>query len=462
MKQFQVIVIGGGSAGYAGARTFFDEGQRRIAIVDGANTLGGLCILRGCMPSKTLLYSAETLHLAGQGDVFGFDQVKLKPDMTLMQQRKKEIISDFAQYRTQQLEDDRFSLYRSGARFLDESTIELTDGRKLKADHFLIATGSKIAMPPIPGLNKVGFKTSDDVLELEEVPDETIVLGGGIVACELAQFLNRIGTKVTLLQRSENILREFPQNSSVCVREKFAKEGMVVKTGVTMEGLKQINEQTIRVNYLHGGKKETLETKFLFHALGRKPSTDGLNLEEIGVELESSGHVRTNAFQQSSIPHIYAAGDCAGPHEIVHVAIRQGETAAMHALGKSPKAIAYDSLLGVVFTDPQVATVGLLPNELEKRGIEFLSSDYPFDDHGKSILMEAKYGYVAVHAEKSTGVVMGAECVGKDAGELIHALSIAVFLKATVHQLAKADWYHPTLSEIWTYPIEDLAEKIVL
>ena len=156
----------------------------------------------------------------------------------------------------------------------------------------------------------------------------------------------------------ENILREFPQNSSVCVREKFAKEGMVVKTGVTMEGLKQINEQTIRVNYLHGGKKETLETKFLFHALGRKPSTDGLNLEEIGVELESSGHVRTNAFQQSSIPHIYAAGDCAGPHEIVHVAIRQGETAAMHALGKSPKAIAYDSLLGVVFTDPQVATVG--------------------------------------------------------------------------------------------------------
>ena len=180
----------------------------------------------------------------------------------------------------------------------------------------------------------------------------------------------------------------------------------------------------------------------------------------LGIEFEKSGHIKTNSFQQSSIPHIYAAGDCAGPHEIVHIAIRQGETAAYHALGKSPSALSYDHLLGVVFTDPQVATVGLLPTELEKRGIDFLSADYPFDDHGKSILMEAKYGYVAVHAEKNTGVVLGAECVGKDAGELIHALSLAVSLKATVLQLAKADWYHPTLSEIWTYPIEDLAEEI--
>ena len=225
--------------------------------------------------------------------------------------------------------------------------------------------------------------------------------------------------------------------------------------------MEQINEQTIRIDFRHDGKKESLETTFLFHALGRTPSTDGLNLQAVGVEHETSGHVRANAFQQSSLPHIYSAGDCAGPHEIVHVAIRQGETAAAHALGQSPEPISYDHLLGVVFTDPQFATVGLLPAELEKRGIEFLSADYPFDDHGKSILMEAKHGYVAVHADKKTGVVRGAECVGKDAGELIQSLSVAVSLQATVHQLARADWYHPTLSEIWTYPIEDLAEEMI-
>ena len=458
-NRYDFIVIGGGSAGYAAARTAKELGAR-VAVVDFADELGGLCILRGCMPSKTLIYSAEVLHLAQQGKVFGFEDQKPRADLAAMQQRKKEIIAEFADYRSGQLQDGRFSLFRSKAKFLDAHNLELTDGKRLHADHFILATGSQIAMPPVPGLDQVTFKTSDDVLELSEIPEEVVVLGGGIVACELAQFLNRVGSKVTLLQRSDRILKDFPQQASLCVRGKFEKESMIVKTGVSIEELKQINEQTIRIDFLHDGKKEGLETTFLFHALGRTPSTDGLNLEAIGVELETSGHVRANAFQQSSLPHIYAAGDCAGPHEIVHVAIRQGETAAAHALGQSPEPISYDHLLGVVFTDPQVATVGLLPAELRKRGIEFLSADYPFDDHGKSILMEAKLGYVAVHADKNSGVVLGAECVGKDAGELIQAFSVAVSLQATVHQLAKADWYHPTLSEIWTYPIEDLAEEI--
>lgn len=461
IQKFDLIVIGGGSAGYAAARTYNDGGGK-VAVIDNGEELGGLCILRGCMPSKTLLYAAETLHLAKQGKTFGFEQVKLKPDMMAMQQRKKEIISEFAQYRTEQLEDGRFSLYRSHAKFLNDSIIELSDGKQLTSSHFMISTGSKIAMPPIPGLEKVAFCTSDDVLALEEVPDETVVLGGGIVACELAQFLNRVGSKVTLLQRSNRILKDFPEKASFCIHEKFELEGIQIKTGVTVESLREVNEGLIEVKYLHEGISHAQETGFLFHALGRSPLVEKFNLDKVGVKIKASGHILTNSVQQTSVPHIYAAGDCAGPHEIVHIAIRQGETAALHALGKSPHPIVYDKLLGVVFTDPQVATVGLQPEELQKRGIDFLSADYPFDDHGKSILMEAKHGYVAVHAEKNTGVVLGAECVGKDAGELIHSLSVAVSLQATVQQLAQADWYHPTLSEIWTYPIEDLAEEISL
>ena len=456
---FDFIVIGGGSAGYAAARTFHGDGYK-VAVVDGSTELSGLCILQGCMPSKTLIYSAEVFHLAKQGSVFGFENLDPKADMSIMHARKKEIIAEFANYRKGQLEDGRFSLFRSRAKFLDENTIKLENGSTLESDKILISTGSKISMPPVPGLDRVSFKTSDDVLDLSEVPEEVVVLGGGIVACELAQFLSRVGTRVTLLQRSNHILKEFPQAASTCIHQKFTDEGITVKTGVSIENLDQVDQETIRVNYLHDGEKNSHETKFLFHALGRSPAVDNLNLEDIGVELAKSGHIETNPFQQTSVSHIYAAGDCAGPHEIVHVAIRQGETAAMHALGQKPEPLCYDHLLGVVFTDPQVATVGLLPEELDKRGIEYLSADYPFDDHGKSILMEAKHGYVAVHADKTTGVVLGAECVGKDAGELIHTLSIAVSLKATVHQLAKADWYHPTLSEIWTYPIEDLAELI--
>ena len=456
---FDFIVIGGGSAGYAAARTFCEDGGK-VAVVDGGDELSGLCILRGCMPSKTLIYSAEVFHLSRQGQIFGFEESTLQADMAAMQNRKKDIISEFADYRKEQLQDGRFSLFRGKAKFTGENSVALEDGTILQANKFLISTGSKISMPPVPGLDRVSFKTSDDVLELSEVPEEVVVLGGGIVACELAQFLSRVGARVTILQRSNHVLKEFPQAASTCIHQKFTDEGITVKTGVLIENLDQVDEQTIRVDYLYNGEKNSNETKFLFHALGRTPAVDNLNLEGIGLDLGESGHIETNPFQQTSVPHIYAAGDCAGPHEIVHIAIRQGETAAMHALGQKPEQLCYDHLLGVVFTDPQVATVGLLPEELDKRGIEYLTADYPFDDHGKSILMEAKHGYVAVHADKATGVVLGAECVGKDAGELIHTLSIAVSLKATVHQLAKADWYHPTLSEIWTYPIEDLAELI--
>ncbi|MGB0355074.1 MAG: FAD-dependent oxidoreductase, partial [Opitutales bacterium] len=162
---FDFIVIGGGSAGYAAARTFCEDGGK-VAVVDGGDELSGLCILRGCMPSKTLIYSAETLHLARQGSVFGFDSIDLKADMPAMQKRKREIIAEFADYRKGQLEDGRFTLFRSKAKFLDENCVELDDGTILKADKYVISTGSKISMPPVPGLDRVSFKTSDDVLDL--------------------------------------------------------------------------------------------------------------------------------------------------------------------------------------------------------------------------------------------------------------------------------------------------------
>ena len=458
-KKFNLIVIGGGSAGYAAARTVHENGGS-VAVVDGGEQLSGLCILRGCMPSKTLIYSAEVLHLAKQGDVFGFEKTEIKADLPAIQKRKNAIISEFADYRKSQLEDGRFSLFRSQAKFVDQNSVELDDGMLITADKFVVSTGSTVSMPNISGLDRVSFKTSDDVLNLTEVPKEVVVLGGGIVACELAQFLNRVGSKVIILQRSNRILKDFSEKASSTIENKFKEEGIELKTGVSIKCLKQLENSKTRVDFDHNGESLSLETEFLFHALGRSPATEGLNLDQIGVEFQKSGHIKTNSFQQSSLSHIYAAGDCAGPHEIVHIAIRQGETAARHAMGKTTKAISYDHLLGVVFTDPQVASVGLLPKELDNRGIQYLSADYPFDDHGKSILMEAKHGYVAVHADRKTGVILGAECVGKDAGELIHTLSIAVSLKATVHQLAQADWYHPTLSEIWTYPIEDLAEEI--
>ena len=215
------------------------------------------------------------------------------------------------------------------------------------------------------------------------------------------------------------------------------------------------------VKFRHDGKLVTRRAAHLFNALGREPNTASLNLEAAGVKTRPNGQVIINRWQQTSAQHIYAAGDCSGPAEIVHIAIAQGELAARHAAKVKPlRPVDFSLLLNVVFTDPQLATIGLLERELDAKGRKYLRATYPFNDHGKSILMEANYGYVKVLAEPKRGRILGAEIVGKDAGELIHAFSVPLAMRATVHDMLRAPWFHPTLAEIITYPLEEIAEKL--
>ena len=458
MNHYDLIVLGGGSAGYAGARTAKELGKT-VAIVDGAQELGGLCILRGCMPSKTLIYSAEVLHLARNGHSFGLEIPEARADFSSLQARKKAIIREFQDYRAGQLEDGRFNLYRNFARFSGEKEVTLDNGTILTADKFLIATGSSVATPLVPGLAGLPVLTSDDILDLDRQLDSVLMLGGGIVACEMAQFLQRTGTRTTLIQRNPRILKSWSPEVSEALEGAFTEEGIRVFTGTQNLSLAKKGDG-YAASFEQDGQAITIEADQQVNALGRDPTTDQLNLPAANINLRPSGHIAASAVQQTSNPDIYAAGDCTGPHEIVHVAILQGECAVQHAFGEEPDPMNYDPLLLVIFTDPQAAVVGLKESQLQERSIPYLTESHPFNDHGKSILMEAKHGYVKAIAHKETGQLLGAECVGKDAGELIHAMSVAVSLEAKVQDLAKAQWYHPTLSEIWTYPLEDIADQV--
>ena len=457
---FDVAVIGGGSGGYAAARTAAGAGLKTV-VIEGGEEVGGLCILRGCMPTKALLYAAEVKHLAEHAETWGVKSGKVTFDFAKVMVRKNRMIKDFADFRVQQLNAGKFKFIRADARFLDAHTVKLSNGKTLTAKNFVIATGSRVSPSPLPQLDEVGFITSDDAVALKKLPKSLIILGGGAIACEFAQFFQRFGVKVTLIQRSERLLKEFDADAGKEIEKVFRRESMAVFTGTKLVDAERKGKLKM-VTFEQNGKTVSVAAEEILFALGRVPNTAALNLENAGVKTEQ-GRVIANTRMQTSAPHIFAAGDCTGPHEIVHIAIQQGETAVHNILKpRSPRRMDYRLLISVVFTDPQVATVGLTEKAAAARGIKFLAASYPFNDHGKSLIMEAKDGFVKLLANPKTGEIIGGSCVGPVGGELIHEIVAVMAKRMTVHELAAMPHYHPTLAEIWTYPAEELAEQIRL
>jgi pyruvate/2-oxoglutarate dehydrogenase complex dihydrolipoamide dehydrogenase (E3) component len=453
MEHFDTVVLGGGSAGYAAARTLA-AGGARTAVVDGAPELGGLCILRGCMPTKALLHAAELRQAIREAEHWGIQAGEVRIDTSRLFGRKDFLIRDFAGYRQGQLADGRFELLRATARFVAPHRLLLGDGRTVEADHFVLATGSVIAPPPIPGLAEAQPWTSDSALLDQPLPKSLIVFGGGAVALEFSQFFARLGTRVTVIQRGPHLMSDFDVDVADEVAKAFRREGIEVWTGTRVPEVSR-TEAGVTVRFEQAGLLREVVAAEVFHGLGRRPNTAKLGLELAGVELD--GHrIRTDAAQRTTVPHIFAAGDCCGPFEVVHLAIQQGEVAASNILGRD-RAMDYRLAMGVVFTEPQAAQVGLSERAALEAGRQFRKATYPFNDHGKSMILGAQEGFVKLITDAGTGEILGGACVGPQGGELIHEVAVAMSARMTAAQFAAVPHYHPTLAEIWTYPAEELA-----
>ncbi|HTA95801.1 MAG TPA: FAD-dependent oxidoreductase, partial [Verrucomicrobiae bacterium] len=235
---FDVAVIGGGSGGYAAARTVANAGLKTV-VIEGGEEVGGLCILRGCMPTKALLYAAEVKHLAEHAETWGVRAGKVSFDFAKVMARKSGQVKDFADFRVQQLNAGKFKFIRANAKFLDAHTLELDNGKELTAEKFVIATGSSVAPSPLSQLNEAGFITSDDALALKKLPKSLIILGGGAIACEFAQFFARFGVQVTLVQRSEHILKEFDADAGIEIEKVFRREGVQIFTNTKLVDAKR-------------------------------------------------------------------------------------------------------------------------------------------------------------------------------------------------------------------------------
>lgn len=456
-KAHDVIVIGGGSAGYAAARTARDAGAD-VAIVD-QGPLGGLCILRGCMPTKAILRSAEVAALLRRAKEFGLSPVSVLADLSAIMDRKDRLVREFADYRIEQLHDPKFTLYQSRAVF--QSPHEISIGsRVLSADSVILATGSKPSEMPIPGLAEVGYFTSDTILDLRTQPESLIVLGGGAVALEFGQFFARLGTKVTILQRGCTLLSGMDEDVGRALEAALIDEGIDVVTGAQL--LRVTHDAAgKRVWVMKDGQEQSYVGAEILQALGRRPNIEGLRLDLADVTVEG-GRIVIDAAMRTSQQHIYAVGDVNDLTPIVHLAIQQGEVAAYNATHADQPAKTIDHRLDaeVVFTDPQVAVLGLHEARAVADGIPYLTASYSFADHGKALCLGARHGFVKLLCAPQTGEILGAQIVGPEAGELIHELIAVMYYHGTAADLLRMPHYHPTLAEIVTYPAEAIVERL--
>jgi pyruvate/2-oxoglutarate dehydrogenase complex dihydrolipoamide dehydrogenase (E3) component len=463
MEKFDFAVIGGGSAGYAAAAKAARSGLKTLCV-EGGKEVGGLCILRGCMPSKTLIESANRFLTLRRAKEFGLSADAIGFDGRAMIQRKRHLIDEFAKYRVEQLNGGQFEFLRARAEFADarRMTVKLLGGgeKEIEATTILISTGSAINLINLPGLIEAGFLDSDTVLESQRVPQSVTVLGGGAIALEFAHFYNALGVDITIVQRSGQVLKEADPDVVEALTSALGKRGVRIICDTNLIRVERTANGK-RVLFGHDGAEQFVEADEILYALGRKPAIRGLDLEKAGVEIDKRGAIVVNDRMQTSQPHIFAAGDVTGLFEIVHIAIQQGELAAQNAQrllkGEELVPIDYRLKMFVMFPEPQLALLGLTEREAAELGLEVRVARYPFNDHGKSIIRGETEGFVKLIVEAKTGEIVGAAVVGPEASELIHEIAVAMHFRSTAATLVSIPHYHPTLSEIWTYPAAELA-----
>lgn len=452
--EFDLCVLGAGSAGYAAAVIARDLGKS-VALVDGPGPLGGLCILRGCMPSKTELRSAEVAHLARTASAVGIRVEGVVADVAAVVERKRRIIEGFADFRVEGIK--KFPLFQGAPHFSGRNEMVVGDA-VVRARKFLVSTGSVINVPDIPGLRETGYVDSDDVLEMERLPESFVTLGGGPTACELSQYLHRMGCSVSMVQRSRWLLSREDEDVGESLGGALERDGLHLTTGAIIKRVERAGARK-RVVAQRGPQEIVIEADEIFMALGRRPNVDGYALEAAGIAYDRNG-IKVNEFLQTSNPDIYAAGDVTGSYELVHVAVYEGQLAAHNAIDPTQRQASYGlQRARAVFTDPQVAIAGVTERECVERGIEHAIATYPFDDLGKAISANLTEGFIKMIAAPD-GRMLGVTIVGAEAADLIHEAIALLYFKANCHDVMEMPHLHPTLAEIITYPAEELCERL--
>ena len=443
--EFDVIVIGAGPGGYPAAIKAAQLGAK-TAIIE-REWLGGTCLNCGCIPTKTLIAGAETYQKILHADSFGIKVGTPEIDYSAMKQRKDNVVQNLQNGIGSLLKAHGVTVFEGTGSFRDANTIAVksNDGatKEIHGKNIIIATGSTSTVPGfIPEHNRI--VESRAFLELEQLPESLMVLGGGYIGCELACMAAGLGVKVTIVELLDDVLMLLDKDVRQVVKKHMTDSlGMTLLTGNAMENI-QASENSVTATA--GGS--TIEADMLLVAIGRSPVTDGLNTEAAGIAVNERGYIEVDELSRTNVPHIYCIGDVSGRIQLAHAATSQAMYAVEHAV-KGEEKIEEVVIPGVIFTSPEVALVGLSETEARQLGIETNVGKFYFRGLGKAMASNETEGFVKIIAEKETDRIIGAQCAGPHATDLISEMVIAVREELTAEELGNTVHAHPTFAEVW-------------
>ncbi|MBI3955705.1 mercury(II) reductase [Candidatus Gottesmanbacteria bacterium] len=446
MEQYDLIIIGGGAGAFAAAITANELGAKTLMVNSGL-PLGGTCLNVGCVPSKTLIWAGEVMHLARNHNIPGLDIEVKNFDFATVVQHELDLV---AKLRGEKYEKvlrglENVTLTQGKARFVSPNGIEVS-GQTYQAKKFIIAAGSTATVPSIENIQQVGYITHIEALKLKQQPKELLVIGGGPVGLEFAQMFARFGTKVTILHRSPSIFRG-EEELITRLAEILIDEGITIKTNVQVKSARIEGDKKI-VSYIIDGKTEEVQADEILLAVGKTPNTQGLGLDVAGVAIDEKQAIKVNPQFQTSQAHIYAVGDITNtPLRLETTAGREGTLAAENAIGGTTLSIDYTAVPYTIFTDPQLAGVGLTEEQEMKQFGRCLCRTVSFADVPKAIIMNRTEGLIKMAIHPETKQILGVHILAPNAGELIAEAMMLVKNKNTIDDVVNSLPMFPTLSE---------------
>ena len=444
--EVETLVVGSGPGGYVAAIRAAQLGQK-VTIVEREN-IGGVCLNVGCIPSKALISVGQRFSQAKDSEAMGITTTDVKLDFSKSQEFKDGVVSRLTGGVEGLLKGNKVETVQGEAYFVDGNTVRVITEDSAQTYKFktaIVATGSRpIEIPAFKYTERVINSTG--ALSLKEVPKKLVVIGGGYIGTELGSAYANLGSEVTIIEGSNDILAGFEKQMTGIVKRGLKKKGVEIVTKASAKGVEE-TETGVTVTYEVGGEEKKVEADYVLVTVGRRPNTDEIGLEEMGVKMDDRGIVEVDKQCRTSIPSIFAIGDIVPGLQLAHKASYEAKVAA-EAISGLKSEVDYMAIPAVCFTDPEMATVGLNEQQAKDEGYEVTGGRFPYAANGRAIALDATEGFVKLVARKEDGLLLGAQIVGESASDMIAELGLAIEAGMTVEDIAMTIHAHPTLGEI--------------